>query len=216
MARLSKRGSDPTTPIIIGLLLLTGFALIKYLPLLIVLAALLGIVAVLVAILVATKLYKKQRRLQQLKLVRLVDVDHMTGVEFEHYIGELLQSQGFKVEYTKVTGDLGADVIATKHGEKFSIQAKRYKGSVGRVAISDAVGAMARYHCNRSMVVTTSYFTHDAKLLSHDNNTQLIDRDHLASWIDQFSRDGYDIYRSTNTTPSEMGYQLVEKHKTAI
>src|SRR5436309_2723654 len=39
-------------------------------------------------------IHRQQQR--KTRALRIADVDHMTGVEFEHYIGELLKFQGYK------------------------------------------------------------------------------------------------------------------------
>jgi restriction system protein len=59
------------------------------------------------------------------------DLDALSGVEFETWVGRLLREKGFEVRGTPATGDQGADLIAKKNGTTVIIQAKRYGGSVG-------------------------------------------------------------------------------------
>ncbi|WP_338587820.1 restriction endonuclease [Paenibacillus sp. Y5S-9] len=54
----------------------------------------------------------------------------MDGVQFEHYLGQLFRSQGYKAEVTKAAGDLVAELIMTKDGKRIVLQAKRYKKNV--------------------------------------------------------------------------------------
>jgi hypothetical protein len=70
--------------------------------------------------------------------------------------------------------------------ERIAIQVKRHTGKVSRRAISDAVGGMQHYRCNKAMVVTNSYFTPGAILLARSNRCTLVDRDQLSQWIIQF------------------------------
>lgn len=128
----------------------------------------------------------KHLELQKLKALRLSDVDRMTGEEFEKYLEEILKFQSYKTNLTKRSGDFGTDIVARKNQEVYSIQAKRYKYNVSRTAISDAVAAMKFYGCNRSMVITTNYFSSDAKKFAEVNNCVLIDRDRLTQWILDF------------------------------
>lgn len=130
--------------------------------------------------------YQKMKKLQALQMLEIVDIDKMTGVEFERYVGEILSSRGFHIEYTPTSGDYGVDIIARRGGERWAVQMKRYSNSVGREAISDAVAGMAYYKCTRSMVVTSNYFTPNAQELAKINNTFLVDRDKLAQWMLEF------------------------------
>lgn len=120
---------------------------------------------------------------KRFKKLKMSDVDHMSGIEFEKYIGQLLQSQGFQIKFTKTSGDFGTDIIASKPNIKISVQVKRYSKPVGRAAISDAVAAKAYYGCQTAMVVTTSSFTSEAKSLAKVNHCLLVDRNTLNRWI---------------------------------
>lgn len=125
---------------------------------------------------------------KRLLAIQISDVDQMTGVEFEKYLGKILESRDYKVGFTKVTGDYGTDIIARKGDKRISIQAKRYKSPVDQKAIREAVTAMRHYNCNACMVITSSYFTSFAKVLAADNDCVLIDREKLIDWILVFQR----------------------------
>lgn len=133
---------------------------------------------------------EKERRLRALKLS---DIDNMDGHEFEHYVGKLLEHQGFKAEVTKGSGDLGVDVIAQKNELKYAVQVKRYNEPVSRRAVSDAVAGKYHYGCNKAMVVTTSHFTEGAKELAQSTECKLVDRDTLAEWILDFQNSNKNI-----------------------
>lgn len=130
--------------------------------------------------------YLQMKKLQRLQMLEIADIDHMTGVEFEQYVGAILSSRGFHIEYTPTSGDYGVDIIAKRGGERWAVQMKRYSNTVGREAISDAVAGMAYYKCTRSMVVTSNYFTPNAQELAKINNTFLVDRDKLSEWMVEF------------------------------
>ena len=107
----------------------------------------------------------------------------MTGNEFECYISQLLQKQGYKTEIQGGAGDLGIDIIAMKEDERLAIQCKRFSQKVSRRAVSAVVAGMHHYKCNQAMVVTNNYFHKGAIELAKSNNVQLVDRDTLNRWI---------------------------------
>lgn len=113
----------------------------------------------------------------------LNQLDVMDGIQFEHYVAHLLTLHGYKTEITKASGDYGIDVIATKDGIKFGVQVKRYTGRVSRTAISDAVAGSLHWRCDKSMVVTNSYFTDSAKKLADSTGCVLVDKTLLKRWI---------------------------------
>ncbi|MBI3342330.1 restriction endonuclease [Candidatus Curtissbacteria bacterium] len=132
--------------------------------------------------------YIAGRQQKRLRALRLSDVDSMEGVRFEDYVAELLKFQGYKIEKTLRSGDLGVDLIAKLGADVFAVQVKRHRDRVDRRAISDAVAGMRHYHCNKSMVVTNSFFQPDAKKLALSNDCVLIDREKLTNWIFDFTK----------------------------
>lgn len=110
-------------------------------------------------------------------------VDEMSGPEFEHYIGDLFACLGFDVEVTKGSGDYGVDVICEKGGERIAIQAKRHSQKVNLKAVQEVVAGMKIHKCNKSMVITTSYFSSSALKLASHNHCELVNRDQLVRLI---------------------------------
>jgi len=129
-------------------------------------------------------------RLKKLRALKILDVDRLSGDEFESYIVELLKYKGF-TDVKKNGGfhDKGADILATKDDEKYAIQVKRYAihNIVQRAAISDAVAAVAVYGASKSLVITTGYFSPDAKAVAKANNCQIIDRNKLIEMMADFN-----------------------------
>lgn len=111
--------------------------------------------------------------------VSIFDVDTMSGVEFEEFVGKIFEKLGYTTEITKASGDQGVDLIAKKDGKVLAIQAKCYSGVVGNHAIMEVVAGMKYYDCNCCMVVTNSTFTPAAKELATANNVELWDRNDL-------------------------------------
>ncbi len=163
--------SNESTSILVLFAILAGIVLI--------LASITGISIILIV------KYKKMRKEREKKFraIQIANIDTMTGIEFEYYLQKLLASRGFSVHVTKVSGDLGVDLIASSNSDKFAIQAKRYSTKVSRRAISDAVAAMSYYGCNKAVVITNNFFTPDAVKLAQTTGCILIDRNVLADWI---------------------------------
>lgn len=101
----------------------------------------------------------------------------MSPYDFEEFIAKLFNSQGYKTEVTKKTGDYGVDVIAENGLEKIAIQCKKYQegNSVGNQAVQMLLGAMQlkNLKANKGIIITTSEFTKQAYMQAEDNNVEL-------------------------------------------
>ncbi len=114
---------------------------------------------------------------------QLEKIDAMSGLDFEIFVANLLKKQGYVTTNLKGSGDFGVDVIAKKGGIKYAVQVKRYKSSVSRTAVSDAVAGKFHWQCDESWVFTSSYFTADAKKLAESTGCKLTDRDDLTHML---------------------------------
>jgi len=117
------------------------------------------------------------------RCVRIEEVDGMTGVEFETFIGTLFGRLGHKnVRGTRGSGDQGADVLCDSPDNKRTVvQTKRWKGRVGNSAIQEVMGALTFYDAELAFVITSSYFTDSAKALAKKHTRiHLVDRVELA------------------------------------
>lgn len=120
------------------------------------------------------------------KIISVNNLDSITGYEFDYFLKELFEKMGYKVENTSLSNDQGADLIVRKFGDKISVQAKRYSGSVGNKAIQEVVASIKHYKADRGVVITTSSFTRQAVVLAESNNIELIDRKGLESLIEKY------------------------------
>lgn len=123
---------------------------------------------------------RKQTKLQQ---SGIHEIDVMSGLEFEKYIKVLLERHSYTDVSITEQYDLGIDIIAHKDGERWGIQVKRYKHPVKLDAIRQVVAAMNYYKCTKSMVITNSYFTRQARTIADSMNCKLVDRDQLIGLI---------------------------------
>jgi len=129
------------------------------------------------------KIWWKTRRVLRLRKVGIKQIDEMSGEEFEEYLGMLFKKRGFKVAYTKSSGDYGADLILQDRESTIAVQAKRYSGTVGVKAVQEVIGALKMYDATEAWVITNSYFTKQAQKLAESNDVYLIDRDELIEII---------------------------------
>lgn len=118
------------------------------------------------------------------------DINSLTGIEFEHICQNLLEKMGMITETTKASGDGGIDIIAYNTqpmlAGKYIIQCKRYTGSVGEPIIRDLYGVVNSERANKGILITTSFFTSNAKTFADGKQIELIDGSKLAELLLQY------------------------------
>lgn len=121
------------------------------------------------------------RRLRRLRRAGLLDIDRMTGAQFELRLEALFRSLGYRAEVVGSSrGDYGADLVVSKDGKRTAIQAKCWRTkNVGVKAVQEAVAAKAVYRADAAMVVTNSRFTKQAQHLASKNQVTLWGREEL-------------------------------------
>jgi restriction system protein len=124
-----------------------------------------------------------QRKYEKLSKSGILDIDKMSGTQFEEYLGVLFRGMGFKVKITKTSGDYGADLIIKKGSAITVIQAKRYSSKVGLRAVQEIHASMKFYKADKSMVITNNYFTGPAIKLAAANEVELINRNKLIDML---------------------------------
>src|SRR5437868_13060831 len=80
-------------------------------------------------LLIGLRVWSDWKQTQQVRALKLDDVDMMPGRQFEHYVARLLEHQGFRTTVTKGSGDLGVDIIAHRDGQSYCVQCKRYNAN---------------------------------------------------------------------------------------
>lgn len=92
------------------------------------------------------------------------DLLSLSAGEFEEMIVEYYRAAGHEARRTGNTGDHGVDVIVqAKNGEKWVVQCKRWRGSVGEPVIRDLHGVIQHEKADRGAVITTGQFTEQAR-----------------------------------------------------
>lgn len=143
----------------------------------------------------------------RLRALSMANVDTMNGIEFEHYAAALLANEGFTdVQVTRASGDNGVDIMATRSGKRYAIQAKRYKGTVSRRAVSDAVAGMLPYGCNACMVITSGHLSPKAMDFARAHQCEIVDRNVLADWVMRFRHEEPSAHNSDSGRPTESAY----------
>ncbi|MBU4162480.1 restriction endonuclease [Patescibacteria group bacterium] len=107
--------------------------------------------------------------------IEIGDFEKLTGYEFEGYLKGLFDLLGYTVIETSLSGDQGADLIASKDGQKTVVQAKKYSGKVANKAIQEISAAQRHYKADKAIVVTNSSFTKSAIDLALSNDVELWD-----------------------------------------
>lgn len=133
----------------------------------------------------AFNIYGNSRRRSS---VSMADIDAMSGIEFESFVGDLLKSLGYSgVEVTKSSGDQGVDVIASKDGTKYAIQCKNYSSPLNNKPIQEVTTGKAVYGCDVGVVLTNSTFNQHAVEAANATGTLLWDRQILQKMLCQSS-----------------------------
>ncbi|WP_082926850.1 restriction endonuclease [Paenibacillus tuaregi] len=134
-------------------------------------------------IVIAIMIYVNVKRTERLKRSGIAEIDKMEGVQFEHYLGHLFRSQGYKAKVTSASGDYGADLVLSKDGKRIVVQAKRYSKNVGLKAVQEVQSAIAHYRASAGWVVTNRDYTDQAYKLAKSNGVRLIGRDELIEML---------------------------------
>lgn len=129
-------------------------------------------VAALIGILAIIKLYRVIPR-------QHLDVDTMSGLDFEYYVADVLADCGYVNIRLTERYDFGIDIVAERDGIRWGIQVKRYSGLVKAEAVRQVVTALPLYQCDQAMVITNSTFSRVAQHLAEGNNCVLVDRPEL-------------------------------------
>lgn len=104
--------------------------------------------------------------------------------EFEQMICELLEKQGYKVKLTKQTRDGGKDIIILEQsivGEFcVYVECKKYKENnpISVKLVRELYGTVEAEKATAGMLITTSYFTKDAKEFTKKTKHRMALRDY--------------------------------------
>jgi len=133
---------------------------------------------------------EERRRLERIELEkrrRFSKLDNLSPREFEELVGELFKRMGFQVELGPYVKDFGADIIARKGENTYLVQVKKYANQpVGAQIVQQALGSTYKHSANRVILITTSYFTLEAKEQARKAPIELWEREDLRKMIEQY------------------------------
>jgi hypothetical protein len=127
------------------------------------------------------------------QIQKLDQLQTMEPTQFEIFVGQLFELEGYMVEVLGRTGDGGID-LKLERGDKMGIaQIKRYKGhSVGEPVVRDLLGAMVhapahpriRSQVDEAFLVTSDKTTKAAQVFAGAvPGMRLIDGESLMDWL---------------------------------
>lgn len=125
------------------------------------------------------------------------DPSRLSSREFEEFIAELLQRDGYEVELTPRTRDGGFDMLALQHNDfigelKFIVECKKYAAHnpVTIEPVRSLLGVAHAKSAHKALLVTTSRFTRDATKFATENQSHLQLRDFTAlrEWLAKLAR----------------------------
>ena len=114
----------------------------------------------------------------------------ISPTEFETAISEILQRDGFETRVTKKTRDGGKDIIAKYTAGRIPfiiwVECKQWNENnpVGIDVVEKLSAVQRDKNINKGVVVTTSYFTKDARDYADEHQMSLYDWDDLKDWLE--------------------------------
>jgi HJR/Mrr/RecB family endonuclease len=114
--------------------------------------------------------------------------------KFEELIASIMNDLGFDVELTKATKDGGKDIIATIRNSVTSflayIECKKYapENRIGVEIIRNVLGVQYLRKPSKSIIITTSFFTEEAKeeCRNFENQLDLKDFNNIKEWLNRY------------------------------
>ena len=115
-----------------------------------------------------------------------VRLQNMDDYDFEHFIADLWERQGWRSRVEQQSTDRSVDVVIEKDtpfSQKWLVQAKCYSDKVGGPEIREYVSLQHRQGVDGAVVVSTDYFTKQAHQEEKEYNLKLVDFDGLIQMI---------------------------------
>jgi restriction system protein len=106
----------------------------------------------------------------------------MNPRQFEEFVCEHFQQQGYKTELTTYTNDYGIDGFATKGREKIAIQSKMYGHTtrkINRQMVMELHGAKDFFDCTKAVIATDGTFLSDALTVAEKLKIEILYINHF-------------------------------------
>jgi HJR/Mrr/RecB family endonuclease len=100
----------------------------------------------------------------------------MSGREFEHFMADLFQAAGYKVNVVGGAGDQGVDLLVKDGRKRIAAQCKKHGRPVRNEAVSAVYAGAKHYGAKQAWVVAPEGFTKGAVELAKSTGVRLIGR----------------------------------------
>ena len=130
------------------------------------------------------QLLEKSDESERLK-TSVYSVESLSEREFERFAKWLLEELGYEILPGSYSINSGVCLVATKDDKKIAILTKKTQrnSDVSNIVVLKSQELKGIYGCSRSNVLTTSYFTKQAKADAQKFDVELWDRDTLDTKI---------------------------------
>jgi len=126
-----------------------------------------------------------QARLDMHAAQAIKDLNRMDPNSFEELVAETFRMLGYQAQRTGRTGDHGIDIeLQTNKGERWIVQCKRYRNSVGEGIVRELYGTLVNEKANRAVLVTSSEITPPAETWARGKPISLIDGRQLLKLVE--------------------------------
>ena len=102
------------------------------------------------------------------------NINYKKGLKFENLCFQKLQSQGWIVKKTPVSGDQGVDLIASIDNLRLCIQCKDHQKAIGNKAVQEVYAGKKYWSGTHAILISRSGFTKSAQKLALSSNVILI------------------------------------------
>lgn len=112
-------------------------------------------------------------------------VRNLNWREFEELVGEAYRRQGYIVYENSSTGpDGGIDLTLKKNGELIIVQCKQWRNiKVGVDKVRELYGVQISQNANRSILMTSGFFTQEAKNFAANKPIDLVEGSQLVEFV---------------------------------
>lgn len=127
--------------------------------------------------------------------------------EFEHFVADLWEAQGWDATVSQASVDQGVDIIATKDSpfqQKQVIQAKRYAqdNTIGSPKVQQYSSLRQQVEgADAAVIVTTSNFSSQAESIAENLNVKLVDAEDIYALLQETGR--FDLVSQYSPIPNE-------------
>jgi restriction system protein len=137
----------------------------------------------------AFKSWQKRRPLDTQK--DLDSIRALNWLEFEELVGEAYRRQGYKViENMSPALDEGIDLVFKKNGGLILVQCKHWRSTkVGVNIVREVYGVMTSKKADNVILITSGFFTQEAKNFAEDKPIDLVNGTQLLQLIGQVQKE---------------------------